>query len=642
MLEVNGLKVVLESDSGLVTAIDDLDLRLRKGETLALVGESGCGKSVTALALMRLLPENGRIAEGEIVLDGQDLLALPEYGMRAVRGGRIGMIFQEPATSLNPVMKVGEQILEAIHAHTDLRGSAARAKAIDWLRRVGIPEPERRIDDYPFRMSGGQRQRVMIAITLAGEPDFIIADEPTTALDVTIQAQVLDLLKQLQSEHGLGLMLITHDLAVVSGMAHRVALMYAGQVVEEASVDAFFREPTHPYAKALLAALPEAGRRGGKLAAIAGTVPFLNRAFEGCRFAPRCEARQPECETRVPQLWQLGSSETRSGFGVPEQPSDLSSPADSEPVDSRKVRCWLTQWQDTKGIVAGVTPVEFNLDLEENREQVTLVTGNLPLDVRDLRIRFPIRKSFLGRSANYFEAVKGVSFQVKSGSTLALVGESGCGKTTTGKAIVQLLRGQAVISGKAFLDGEDLFEMAPAQLKAARQQIQIIFQDPFSSLNPRMRVDEILEEGLVALQPDLDVEQRRRRLLELTERVGLRPDALPRFPHEFSGGQRQRIAIARALAVQPKVIVCDEPTSALDVSVQAQILNLLKELQAELGVSYLFITHNISVVEFLADEVAVMQAGRIVEQGLTEQILNRPSQDYTRTLISAVPRLQVA
>jgi peptide/nickel transport system ATP-binding protein len=614
MLEIKNIKVELDAESGLVRAIDGMRLTLQRGETFALVGESGCGKSMTALALMRLLPENGYIASGDILVDQEDVLSLPESQMRAIRGGKIGMIFQEPSTSLNPVMKIGDQIVEAIEAHTALRGEAARAKALDWLRKVGIPEPERRIDDYPFRMSGGQKQRVMIAMTLAGEPDYIIADEPTTALDVTIQAQVLDLLKQLQAEHGLGLLLITHDLAVVSGMAHRVALMYAGQIIEVATAEEFFSAPKHPYAKALLRALPDASRRGQSLAAIPGTVPPLTQAFKGCRFEPRCYCAEPACKTIDPELYTLAGT--------------------------RSVRCILYAPGRDEAAQEAVNRVPAE-PLGDGRTKAASASQAL-LQVEQLRVRFPVRKGLLQRVHGYFDAVDGISFKVEAGKTLALVGESGCGKTTTGKAIVQLLRNLATFDGRALLQGQNLFDLEGDALQAARRDIQIIFQDPFASLNPRMRVFDILEEGLLALKPDLAAGARRERLERLADQVGLRHDALERYPHEFSGGQRQRIAIARALAVEPKLIVCDEPTSALDVSVQAQILNLLRRLQNELGVSYLFITHNIGVVEYIADDVAVMRSGRIVEQGSSDDVLSRPQDAYTKKLIASVPRLVTA
>ena len=609
VLKLNELKVALDSDAGLVKAIDGLSLSIERGETFALVGESGCGKSMTALALMRLLPESGRVTQGEFELEGQDVFALPESRMRAIRGGKVGMIFQEPGTSLNPVMRVGEQIVEAIQAHTALRGAAARAKAIEWLGKVGIPEPERRIDEYPFRLSGGQKQRVMIALTLACEPDFLVADEPTTALDVTIQAQILDLLKALQKEQGMGLLLITHDLAVVSGMAHRVALMYAGQIVEVASAAEFFASPRHPYARLLLRALPEMAKRGERLAAISGTVPALTQEFKGCRFAPRCDRVSDACHTTQPALVQTGERSVRcllyrDGQAAPDAPLANASAA-MEPASERK----------------------------ESEPAIAL------LEVRGLSVKFPIRKGILQRAHGAFTAVDDVSFTIRAGETLALVGESGCGKTTTGKAIVQLLRGQAMLQGEVKFNGHDLFALEGRELRKARRSVQIIFQDPFASLNPRMRVLELLEEGQAALLPGLSARTRRANIDKLIDQVGLRKDSLERYPHEFSGGQRQRIAIARALAVKPDLIVCDEPTSALDVSVQAQILNLLRDLQRELGVSYLFITHNIGVVEYIADHVAVMQAGRIGEAGVANAVLRYPRSPYTKALLAAVPRI---
>jgi len=616
MLAIDQLQVELDADAGLVKAVDGLSLAISRGETFALVGESGCGKSMTALALMRLLPDNGAVTAGSIALSGADVLALPESQMRAVRGGRIGMIFQEPATSLNPVMRVGDQIVEAVEAHTELRGAAARERALHWLRRVGIPEPERRIDDYPFRMSGGQKQRVMIALTLAAEPDFLIADEPTTALDVTIQAQILDLLRELQREQHMGLLLITHDLAVVAGMAHRVALMYAGQIVEVARADEFFARPLHPYAQALLRALPDARRRDQALEAIAGTVPALTRTFGGCRFSERCTLAREVCGRTVPELLE---------------------------TQGRLVRCLRydgrAPWPADDANVASRAAADGAASAQPHASAPR--AGERLLEVKDLSVRFPIRSGVLQRRIGAFEAVRGVSFSIAAGRTLALVGESGCGKTTTGKAIVQLLRRSAEVSGAALFEGRNLFALEGEALRSVRRDVQIVFQDPYSSLDPRMRVGEILEEGLVALRPGQPRDERLERVVRLLQRVGLRDDARSSYPHEFSGGQRQRIAIARALAVQPKLIVCDEPTSALDVSVQAQILNLLRELQAELGVAYLFITHNLGVVAYLADEVAVMNAGAIVEHGATQHVLRGPQMAYTRQLLAAVPKLPV-
>ena len=615
MLTVTDLKVAIDADAGLVRAIDGLSLCIERGETFALVGESGCGKSMTALALMRLLPDNGRVTDGRVEIEGQETLSLPESAMRRLRGGRIGMIFQEPATSLNPVMRVGDQIVEAIETHTALRGAAARAKAIEWLRRVGIPEPERRIDDYPFRMSGGQKQRVMIAIALAAEPAFLVADEPTTALDVAIQAQILELLKQLQREQGMGLLLITHDLAVVSGMAQRVALMYAGQIVEVAGTAEFFSEPKHPYARLLLQSLPQAHQRGAPLAAIAGTVPPLSQAFVGCRFAPRCDRAWDRCHREAPRLLP-----PRGGG------------------EAREVRCWLHAEPSADAGVPGTAP-DVGLAPVVQPTAAPAAAGGVLLDVQHLTVRFPIRTGVFQRTTSHTVAVDDVSLQIGRGETCALVGESGCGKTTLGKAIVQLLRGQAQIEGQAVLDGQDLFGLRGEALRRARRSVQMIFQDPYASLNPRMRVFEVLEEGVLTLRPELDGDARRRLLESLVDRVGLRREALQRHPHEFSGGQRQRIAIARALAVEPQLIVCDEPTSALDVSVQAQILNLLKQLQSELGLSYLFITHHLGVVEYIADHVAVMHRGRIEEAGPAADLLAHPQADYTRRLLAAVPRL---
>jgi peptide/nickel transport system ATP-binding protein len=636
ILTADHLYVALDSDAGLVKALDGVRLSVARGETFALVGESGCGKSMTAMALMRLLPDNGHVDEGSVKLDDEELLALPESRMRERRGGKIGIIFQDPSTSLNPVLKVGDQITETIIAHTPLRGAAARAKAIEWLNLVGIPDPERRIDSYPFQMSGGQKQRVMIAIALAAEPEMLIADEPTTALDVTIQAQILDLLKDLQQRLGMAIMLITHDLAVVAQMAHRVALMYAGQIVEVADANEFFGRPLHPYAIKLFDALPEAGKRDVPLAAIPGTVPPLTLDFRCCRFADRCTAAVAHCRTHVPTLYD--DSATRRVTSIPTS-SPASFPATSvsdAPAATHPVRCFIYD----ASLPAAERPVLPPERVEGISEARVVPAGGVLLDVRDLSVHFPIRKGVLRRVIGYVKAVDGVSFSISPGRTLALVGESGCGKTTTGKALLQLLRDQAVSGGQTTFAGERLDLLQGRALQRMRSKIQIIFQDPFASLDPRMRVSDILEEGMITLRPELDADQRLARLAQLLDQVGIRNEAMHRYPHEFSGGQRQRLAIARALAVEPSLVVCDEPTSALDVSVQAQILNLLKQLQRDLGIAYLFITHNIGVVEYLADDVAVMVQGKIVEQGSAEQVLRSPAHDYTRTLLGAVPRIR--
>ena len=605
-LNVQNLVVDLQTEVGMARAVDALNLTLSKGQTFALVGESGCGKSMTALSLLRLLPDNAVIQSGQVQLSDVDVFQLSENQMRSIRGRRISIIFQEPSSSLNPVMTVGDQILEVIFQHTQLQGAQARARAVEWFTKVGLPEPERRMGSYPFEMSGGQLQRVMIAIALAAEPDLLIADEPTTALDVTIQAQILDLLKSLQQERGMAMLLITHDLAVVSGMADQVALMYAGQIVEVASAADFFVRPSHPYAKLLLQALPGEDLRGRQLAAIQGTVPPLTQAFKGCRFAPRCPYETEACTDKAVAMSALS--------------------------DTHHVRC--VRLHDAGLQFLSLPPL---LD----RAQALSNDHSALLSVKDLSVAYALGGGIFGGKKT-FQAVNKVSFEIQKGQTLALVGESGCGKTTIGKALLQLLTPQTQIGGQAFLNGKDLFTLTGQELQESRRQLQIIFQNPFGSLNPRMRVLEILEEGMKSLHPDWSADQRRADLKTLMDQVGLRSDALDRYPHEFSGGQRKRIAIARALAVKPKLIVCDEPTSALDVSVQAQILNLLRELQDSLGVSYLFVTHNIGVVAYLADKVAVMHAGQIVEMGDASQILNNPQDSYTKTLLSAVPKLNQA
>ena len=585
-------------------AVDGVSFDLARGETFALVGESGCGKSLTALALARLLPPGAQVVAGSVVFRGHELLTLPERAMRDVRGLRMAMVFQEPATSLNPVMTVGDQVAEVLLRHGKCERRAAASRVLELFDAVGIPDPGRRLGEYPFQLSGGLRQRVMIAMAIACEPDLLIADEPTTALDVTLQAQVLDLLADLQRRSGMALLLITHDLGVVARMAHRVAVMYAGQLVESAPAAEFFAAPAHPYARKLFAALPGAGTRGRSLASIPGAVPAAGAVFTGCRFSARCEHARPHCEASPPRLLP-----TVAGRGTlrchrdGELPAHVVSPA---------------------GPHAGTGT------------QPGPLAGEALLEVTGLKVHFPMRGGLWRRVRGQVRAVDGVDLRIPAGQTLALVGESGCGKTTVGKAVVRLLDATA---GRVVVAGTDLTALGQRQLRPRRKDFQMVFQDPFSSLNPRMRVSEILEEGMRALEPARDAVVRAARVDELLRQVGLEPGSASRYPHEFSGGQRQRIAIARALAVQPRLLVCDEPTSALDVSVQAQILNLLRDLQGELGLSYLFITHNLAVVRHLAHEVAVMYLGRVVEQGRAEDVLDRPAHPYTRLLLASVPDL---
>jgi len=667
LLKVEGLVTRLRNGARIV---DDISFHIKQGETFVLLGESGCGKSMTALSLMRLLPGGIHIESGAVRLDEADILALPERAMREVRGGRIAMIFQEPGLSLNPVMTVGEQIAEALELHQELRGKAACARCVELLDQVGIPDAARRLNEYPFQLSGGMKQRVMIAMALAGQPVLLVADEPTTALDVTIQAQVLQLLRDTQQKSGMSILLITHDLGVVAQVAHQVAVMYAGHIVEQATREQLFLHPAHPYTQKLFAALPDTARSGQPLAAIPGSVPPLHDIPKGCRFAPRCDKAWELCHEQAPEWATLG--------------------------EGQGVRCHLYS-EGRRGKREGF---EAGREKEQGREKgegrrieaaQRFAPSPFPLpssllQVENLQVHFPIRKGILQRTVGYVKAVDGVSMSIAAGRTLALVGESGCGKTTAGKALLQLIRPTA---GSVRFAGNELIGLKAQELRTRRAGMQMVFQDPYASLNPKMRVAEILEEGMTALgkflpplrgkvrmgvEPENDNvstpspalplmkllairlrwqttpakslvmqgggsrDARQAYIDSLLEQVGLAQAAKWRYPHEFSGGQRQRIAIARALAVNPKLLICDEPTSALDVSVQAQILNLLKLLQQELNLSYLFISHNLAVVEYLAHEVCVMYLGRIVERGTAEEVLHHAQHPYTQALLSAVPR----
>jgi peptide/nickel transport system ATP-binding protein len=627
LLEVENLSTWISANEGTVRAVDGLSFSIERGETFALLGESGCGKSMTALSITRLLPDAGRIVSGAVRLEGDELLQFPEVAMRRVRGRRIGMIFQEPGASLNPVMNVGAQVAEVLQRHTALRGGEVNARVIELLNAVGIPDPAGRVHEYPFQLSGGMKQRVMIAIALACEPSLLIADEPTTALDVTIQAQVLELLRGLQERMGMSILLITHDLGVVAEMAHHVAVMYAGEIVEMAPREAFFRNPSHPYSRKLFASVPNRQARDKSLAVIRGMVPSLAGEFHGCRFADRCDHAWDRCREAIP-VW-------------------------APIADGHGARCHLyTENARGEGLGERKSKEEGGRRKEEGESEAIELTSSFILhpssldaspssllEVDALKVYFPIRKGLLKRVVGHVKAVDGVSLSIQPGRTLALVGESGCGKTTVGKGILRLL---PLFGGSVRFGGVDLASLPASDLRMRRKHLQIIFQDPYSSLNPRMRVTDIVEEGMAALGVGGEAQARANRIDDLLGQVGLSREMKYRYPHEFSGGQRQRIAIARALAVEPQLIVCDEPTSALDVSVQAQILNLLKDLQDRLGIAYLFITHNMSVVEYLAHEVAVMYLGRIVEQGTVDDVLASPKHPYTRALLSAVPSVDPA
>ncbi len=594
LIRVEGLTTRIQSGDRHFSVVDDVSFAIDKGKTLALLGESGCGKSMTALSIMGLLPKPvGRVSSGRVLLEQDDLMAFSEQQMRSVRGKRIGMIFQEPMTSLNPVLTVGEQISEVLKLHLGLPADQANARVLELLNSVRIPDAEHQINNYPHQLSGGMKQRVMIALALAAEPDLLIADEPTTALDVTTQAQVLALIKSLQQSKHMAILLITHDLGIVSQMADEVAVMYAGELVEICPRQQFFRAPMHPYSRALFNALPAIHKRQHALNVIKGGVPALDHAFSGCRFANRCEQALPACSQQV---------------------------IDWQEINQHQVRCINSETEIA--------------EQAQRRFAQADSAGKTLIRIEDLKVHFPIRKGLFKRTVGRVHAVDGVSLEVEQGKTLALVGESGCGKTTVGKSILRLIE---TSGGTAHYLDQDLLQLSDRDMKDWRAKLQFVFQDPFSSMIPRMLILDILAEGMKALkvaQPE--IERRSRGLLEL---VGLDSSALYRYPHEFSGGQRQRISIARALAVNPEFIVCDEPTSALDVSVQAQILNLLRDLQQQLGLSYLFITHNISVVSYGAQQVAVMYLGRIVEQGTVDQVLNQPRHPYTRALLQAVPEL---
>ena len=602
LLEVEALRTHLDTPDGVLRAVDAVSFTIAAGETLALLGESGCGKSMTALSLMGLTPKtNTRVLDGVVRLGGEDLLGLSEAAMRERRGARIGMVFQEPMSALNPVLTVGQQVGEALATHAGLRGKARRERGLALLEEVGMPDPAARWDAYPHELSGGLKQRVVIAIALAGEPDVLIADEPTTALDVTIQAQILALLDRLQRERGMALLLITHDLAVVNEVADRVAVMYAGHIVELADRETLFKAPRHPYTRKLFASLPGTTQRGQQLAAIPGTVPPLTAKLPACRFADRCEYAWAACRTSAP-TWQNDAG--------------------------AKVRCHLydSNYRGEplpKALAAADSPAD---EAKRGDAAETL------LEARDVSVHFPITKGIFKRTVGHVRAVDGISLDLKRGRTLALVGESGCGKTTLGRALARLIEPTA---GTLRFGGDDLAALSGRQLRAARRHLQMIFQDPFSAMNPRMLVGEIIAEGLVAQKIGHNSAERRRIATELLADVGLPAAALDRYPHEFSGGQRQRIAIARAMVLRPKLLVLDEPTSALDMTVQVQIVDLLRELQAKYGLAYLFISHDLKVVRAMSHKVMVMKRGDVVEYGDVDALYDNPQTDYTRKLLQA-------
>lgn len=562
LLDIRGLDISFRGSQGPIQAVRGLDLSIQRGETLALVGESGCGKSTTALAVLRLLAP-GASLRGNIFFDGRDILALPPAELRALRGRDVSMVFQEPMTSLNPVHTIGAQIIETLRRHEDLSALAARKRAVELLDLVRIPEPHRRIDDHPHNLSGGQRQRVMIAMAVACRPRLLVADEPTTALDVTVQAQILELLDGLRREFNMALLLITHDLGLVAQWADRVAVMYGGEKVEEATTAQLFAHPAHAYTKGLLGASLHAGR---SLHYTAERLPEIRVSVDAVTHSRNFALHVPTVPTVAPRVASLEAARLNTST-----PSLLS--------------------------------------------------------VQDLRTDYPLRQG------GVLHAVDGVSFDIGAGETLGLVGESGCGKSTLSRTLLRLVQ---PTSGRIVLDGTDIAPLSARALKPWRKRVQMVFQDPYASLNPRRSVFDILDSVLVVHGVEAK-EERRKRIAAILDRVGLPSDAASRYPNEFSGGQRQRIGIARALVVRPSLVVLDEPVSALDVSVQAQILNLLVELKEDFGLSYLFISHDLSVVRYFADRVMVMHKGKIVETGSHQDIWDRPQHPYTRSLIASVP-----
>ncbi len=560
IIEVRNLSVEFRTDEGTVRAVKNISFNIPRGKTVGLVGESGSGKSVTSLAAMRLIPNPpGKITSGEILLDGKDLLKLTEGQMRDIRGNQISMIFQEPMTSLNPVFTVGDQIAETLMLHQKLSKTAALAKSLDLMTQVGIPNPSERIKSYPHELSGGQRQRVMIAMAIACEPDVLIADEPTTALDVTIQKQILDLLADLQKKYQMSILFITHDLGVIADIADEVVVMYRGDIVEKGTTEQIFTKPQHPYTKGLLACRPSLDSNPRRLPVVSD---FMNAEGQ-------------------------------------ERPLDVT----------------VMKQQKQNRVVSDA--------------QTTL------LQIQNVKKHFPLKKGFFGGVQSWVKAVDDVTLNVRKGRTLGLVGESGCGKTTLGRTILRLIEPTA---GSIIYNGTDITKLDREAMRAMRRKMQIIFQDPYASLNPRMTVGAALMEPMIIHNLGNGRNERLEMAGELMKRVGLDRAMLNRYPHEFSGGQRQRICIARALAVKPEFIICDESVSALDVSIQAQILNLLLDLQEEMHLTYVFISHDLAVVKFISDEVAVMYNGKVVEMNDAVGIYEAPQHDYTKKLLSAIPK----
>ncbi|MEO7195998.1 MAG: ABC transporter ATP-binding protein [Pseudonocardiaceae bacterium] len=602
LLDIKNLRTDIQQRRSVVHAVDGVSLTLGEGQILGLVGESGSGKTMTGMSIVRLLPPGGHIVGGSITLAGRELTALDDEAMRRVRGNEIGVVFQDPMTSLNPTMTIGNQIAEAVQGN---RG-AARERAAETLDLVGMPRARERLDNYPHQLSGGMRQRVMIAMALASDPKLLIADEPTTALDATIQEQILDLLESLRARLGMGILLITHDLAVISRYADQVAVMYAGRIVETGPTGPVLRRMRHRYTEALMAAVPRRDQDAGiDLYSIPGLPPDLSDPPAGCRFHPRCLFSQDDCGATDPPLVTVAPGHQHACLHPVTYTAGSTLKLTERASDGRRV------------IDARAVPL---------------------VEVRDLVKEYPVTAGLLQRRVGAVSAVAGVSFTLTPGETFGLVGESGCGKSTLGRALVAL---EKPTSGSIIFAGHDITAMPAGELRRIRRDLQLMFQDPYASLDPRMRVGAILREPL-AIQRIGSRRDQDRRVGELLEEVGLRPSAAQSYPHEFSGGQRQRIGLARALALEPKLVVADEPVSALDVSIQAQILNLMRELRERLGLSYVIISHDLAVVRYMADRIGVMYLGKLVEIGPATDVSDHPAHPYTEALLRAVPDLTSA
>ena len=608
LLQIEDLRTDIRLRRATVHALDGVSLNVEAGECLGIVGESGSGKTMTALSIMQLLPPGGHITGGKIVLDGQEISSLNDDGMRHVRGNEVGMIFQDPMTSLNPTMTVGDQIAETVLLHRGADAKTAQARAVEVLGLVGMPRPAERVSNYPHQLSGGMRQRVMIAMALACEPKLLIADEPTTALDVTIQKQILELIDDLRRRLGMAVILVTHDLGVIAGRADRAAVLYAGRVMESTTTSRLFANPRHPYTEALFGALPEkAADQTERLYSIPGMPPDLTAPPAACRFAARCRYVQDRCRQSEP-------------------------PLEGDSWD-HLFRCFFPVGQAAKD--ADAAQLSVTEVAHERRDQAGgSADGQVLLSTASLVKNFAVTSgAVLQRKIGEVSAVADVSFSIRPGRTFGMVGESGCGKTTIGRLIAGL---EKATSGSIILDGEDLTKLSKRERRRRSPKVQLMFQDSYASMDPRMRVGPILREPL-AIQRIGSRQEQHNKIAAILDEVGLPRAAVERYPHEFSGGQRQRLGLARALILNPMLVIADEPVSALDVSIQAQILNLMLDLQRDLGLTYLFISHDLSVVRYLSETIGVMYLGKLVEVGPADDVYYRPVHPYTRGLIDTVP-----